>query len=116
MKLINSKLEQEIRENLAKRSPLIMGDKEITNFLIQNFQEIKSVYVLQVTPDQGEELYTLLVNGDKVIDFEISRINNSIYDVHIRTVDEYSKEIKKKLPKLKLIIALELSKQAYNAE
>ena len=110
MKLINSKIEKEIRDNLQKYSPLIMEDKVIINFLIQNFQEIKSVYVLQVTPDQGEELYTLLVNGDKVIDFEISRINNSIYDIHIRTVGEYSKEIKNKLPKLKLLIALELSK------
>ncbi|WP_353242843.1 hypothetical protein [Providencia sp.] len=110
MKLINSKIEKEIRDNLQKYSPLIMEDKVIINFLIQHFQEVKSVYVLQVTPDQGEELYTLLVNGDKVIDFEISRINSSIYDIHIITVDEYSKEIKKKLPKLKLLIALELSK------
>lgn len=114
MKLINSKIEKDIRDNLQKYSPLIMEDNVIINFLIQHFQEIKSIYVLQVTPDQGEELYTLLVNGDKVIDFEISRIDNSIYDVHIRTVDEYSMEIKKKSPKLKLLIALELSKQPYN--
>ena len=114
MKLINSKIEKDIRDNLQKYSPLIMEDNVIINFLIQHFQEVKSVYVLQVTPDQGEELYTLLVNGDKVIDFEISRSNASIYDVHIRTVDEYSKEIKKKSPQLKLLIALELSKQPYN--
>ena len=115
MKLINSRIEKEIRDNLKNYSTLITENKKILIFLNEQVKEISSVYALNHTIEQGEDIYTLLVNGEIVIDFEISRVNHSIYDVSIKTVSDYSKEIKQKLPKLKLMIALELSKKTNNS-
>lgn len=56
--------------------------------------ELKSVFCIYEMIEQGENIYTYLVNGDTVVIFEMSRIDQSI--IHDRTVPirEYAQESK----------------------
>ncbi|MGG4664440.1 hypothetical protein [Providencia vermicola] len=56
--------------------------------------ELKSVFCVYEMIEQGENIYTYLVNGDTVVIFEMSRIDQSI--IHDRTIPirEYAQESK----------------------
>jgi hypothetical protein len=109
MKLIGSRTENLIRERLDKFEPVILNNRAIYNLLVSNFGEIKHSYCLSQIIEQAEDIYTLLVNGKYVIEFELSRLDHSIRDVHIESLNEYSKKIKDKTSKLTLAIAIGLS-------
>ena len=109
MKLIGSRTESLIRERLEKYEPIILNNKAIHNLLISNFGEVKHSYCLSQIIEQAEDIYTLLVNGKFVIQFELSRLDHFISDIHIEPLHEYSRKIKDKSSKLTLTIAIELS-------
>lgn len=56
--------------------------------------ELKSVFCIYEMIEQGENIYTYLVNADTVVIFEMSRIDQSI--IHDRTIPihEYAQESK----------------------
>lgn len=56
--------------------------------------ELKSVFCIYEMIEQGENIYTYLVNADTVVIFEMSRIDQSI--IHDRTIHihEYAQESK----------------------
>lgn len=58
--------------------------------------ELNSVFCIYEMFEQYENIYTYLVNGDTVVIFEISRLDQSI--LHDRTVPirEYAQELKGK--------------------
>lgn len=109
MKLIGSRTENLIRDQLERAEQDILNDEAIHNLLINNFKKVKHVYCLSQTIEQAEDIYTLLVNGAYVIEFELSRLDNSISDAHIESLNEYSKKVKGKTSKLTLAIAMDLS-------
>ena len=111
MKLIGSRTESLIRERLKKFERIILKNEAIYNLLICNFGEVKHCYCLSQIIEQAEDIYTLLVNGESIIEFELSRLDYSISDIHVEPLNEYSKKIKDKSSKLTLAIAIDLSKK-----
>ncbi|MBK5073450.1 hypothetical protein I2492_10850 [Budviciaceae bacterium CWB-B4] len=108
MKLIGSRTESLIRERLKIFEKIILENNVIYNLLINNFSEITHVYCLSQVIEQAEDIYTLLVNGKSIIEFELSRVDDSIREVKIESLDVYSKKINDKSSKLTLAIAVDL--------
>ncbi|WP_392565249.1 hypothetical protein RHO15_06465 [Utexia brackfieldae] len=109
MRLIGSRTESIRRSELLHSEELINNNKLIVNLLSEMYGEIKSVYVLTHTPDQAEDIYRLIVNGDFIVGFELSRIDNKISEIFDMPVVDYSKQIKSKSDKLELAIAIDLA-------
>lgn len=109
MKLIGSRTESLIRERLEKFEQIILNNDVIYNLLVSHFDEIKHSYCLNQIIEQAEDIYTLLVNGKYVIEFELSRLDHSISDVQVESLNEYAKKVKDKSSKLTLAIAMDLS-------
>ncbi|MDA5535205.1 hypothetical protein HB976_09890 [Yersinia mollaretii] len=109
MRLIGSRTESLRREELVQSGITIKKNEAIDYFLNEKFSPIKSAYVLACTPEQGEDFYRIIVNGDIVVEFEISRADSTITDIEEISVEDYSKLIKSKSDKLDLIIALDLA-------
>lgn len=111
MRLIGSRTENLIRERLEKFGKIILENNTIYHLLVDRFLDVDSVYCLGQVIEQAEDIYTLLVNGKNIIEFELSRIDNSMTEVSIKSLDEYSKEVKDKTSKLTLAIAVDLSRR-----
>lgn len=114
MKLINSKMEQEIREQLVfAHKWLFKSEKgyKIISFLKKIAGNIDSVYVLWSTPGQTEDFYGILVNQQIIMDFELphSYPLNDIRNLKILDIKTYKRGLKGKHDNLQLMIALELS-------
>lgn len=110
MKLIGSRTESLIRERLVKYERIILENDAINDLLVLNFSIVSSVYCLNQVIEQAEDIYTLLVNGKDVIEFELSRLDNSINEVNIEPLNEYTRKVKDKSSRLTLAIAIELAK------
>lgn len=65
-------------------------------FLKKEFGIINSAYLLYQAIDQGVDIYAYLVNGESVIEFDVSKVDNSISKNEIITVEEYAETIKGK--------------------
>lgn len=70
--------------------------EKIYPFFEKEFGSLDSAYILGQGIDQGVDIYTYLVNGKYVIEFDVSTIDNSITKNSIITVDEYKKSIQGK--------------------
>lgn len=111
MKLIGSKQEQEFRKILVNY--LTQGDQDDPLFKVlkSTFSEIKTAYILNWTPEQEADIYTVLVDMDKVAIVEISRINC----LEAPTIQTFSlKHYKKRLSKvfqIKLAVAIDLAER-----
>ncbi len=71
---------------------------------------MKTAYILFWTPEQEEDIFSLLINSDTIASVEIDR-----YDDNVETIIEsqkldntYLKGLRK-IPQIKLAIALELA-------
>lgn len=110
MKLVGSAVEKEIREALISSVSYIFENRIILGFLERFFGPLSSVYVLGHTPDQGEDLYVVLVNGSAIAKFELSRsCNAEPENFVVISIDEYRKAIRGRHSQLKLSIATELA-------
>lgn len=109
MKLINSRTESLIRERLLKFESIILKNDAINDLLNHQFSQIESVYCLNQVIEQGEDIYTLLVNNQYIIEFELSRIDGVISKINIQSLNQYKKEVKDKSSRLTLSIAMDLS-------
>ncbi|EOY5423346.1 hypothetical protein ACP6O2_003547 [Cronobacter dublinensis] len=68
----------------------------IIPFLKKEFGVIDSVCFLYQAIDQGVDIYAYLVNGKHVIEFDLSKIDNTIVKNEIISVEEYMKTIQGK--------------------
>ena len=67
MKLNGSKQEQDFRKELEGSNIVTAQDgkaEAILNVLRTTFGEVKSAYILNWTPDQSEDIFTILVDLD----------------------------------------------------
>ncbi|MEQ4923434.1 hypothetical protein [Proteus hauseri] len=110
MKLIGSRTESIIHDSLIKSEHSILNNNIINHFLKARFNKIISAYCLEHTIGEDYDLYTLLVNREYVVEFELSRIDNKFKDINIDSLSVYSKRIKDKHSRLKLLVAINLSK------
>ena len=113
MKLIGSRLEEEIRVCLVqgRRDLMVEGrHPELISELVRHFGRIESVFFLGHVPDQGEDSYTLLVNGDQVASCEIPRVPGGCYSpVEAVSVHHYARGLRGKHSNLTLLIARALA-------
>lgn len=115
MKLIGSPLEEEIRARLirGRRELMVEGrHPELMSELVRHFGQVESAFFLGHTPDQGEDLYTLLVNGDQVASCEIPRVPGGCYSpVEAVSVHRYARGLRGKERSLALLIARALAEE-----
>ncbi|WP_020621248.1 hypothetical protein [Paenibacillus daejeonensis] len=116
LKLIGSKTEQEIRNQLIiSRKSLFEEDGNIrlVDALKKEFSELKSAYILQWIPEQVEDFYKVLINESLVINIELSRDQDSVPIIIKMLVSEYKKGLSK-INQIKLQVALDLVKKDLN--
>jgi hypothetical protein len=111
MKLIGSTQEQNFRKELIESHTALFQEgknKRILDILKANFNEMKTAYIINWIPEQGEDLYTILIGFDIIAKVEISRYNHDEEPI-IETIkrEEYEKGLSK-LSQVKLAVAMDL--------
>ncbi len=113
MKLIGSKVENEYRNELISSRRALFEKNEyqrLLSSLILKYPDMRTAYIMNWTPEQGEDIYRLLIDTNMIIGVEIDR-----YDLEcLPSVEKFSfKEYERSLSKtgrIKLSVALELAK------
>ncbi len=112
MKLIGSLAEQSCREELSKSwGGLRESGNQLFSILADRIGLIGSAFVLSWTPEQAEDLYTILVNGSEVVWLEVSRSNGEVVDFQATSVKEYERSLRSRQSRIKLAVALDLARQ-----
>ena len=116
MKLLNSVAENNCRNDLINSKKYLLESEKglhVINHIKKNFGNIKSIYALSHTPEQGEDIFRFLLNGEKVIGFDLQDEAGrfDILNITSYSIKEYQHQLKGKVGKLKLAIALDLSKK-----
>jgi len=112
MKLVNSLLEKGLEDGLVKGKitpNTFDGDKRILKVLKENVPNFKCGYVVSWTPEQGEDLYSIVVNEKVIFKIEVNRIDLEEEVIWSAVpIKEYRKGLKGKPAQLGLEIALKL--------
>ena len=113
MKLIGSKAEQDFRKELIQSHESLFRDHEkrrMLKILSTHFPEMKTAYVLGWTPEQGEDIYRILINTDIIASIEINRSDSEIEPLIDRLkLNAYKKGLSK-IGQIKLSVAIDLAK------
>ncbi|OLO02663.1 hypothetical protein BTW07_18490 [Salinicola socius] len=103
-------------ELLQSKEKLLGGIKsaELLSTLRDKFPDLTdNVFIVGWIPEQGEDIFTLLVDGEKVVEVEISRISPGENPVRfdVLTVQQYLKQnpALSKSARRKLDAAIQLS-------
>jgi hypothetical protein len=113
VRLIGSKTEQEFRDALIKSHTALFEEisyKGLLQVLKTNFPRMKTAYFIRHIPEQGEDLYTMLVDIDTIAKIEISRYSEDEKPVvEINNINDFKRGISK-VEQIKLEVAVELAK------
>ncbi|MFD2216428.1 hypothetical protein [Metabacillus endolithicus] len=113
MKLIGSKTEQNIREQLIKSYKYLLNDKsnkKLLSVIESTFPNMKSAYIIDWIPEQGEDIYTVLINTETITKIEISRVDTNVKPViESISVTNFRKSLSK-IRQIKLAVAIDLAK------
>ena len=112
MKLIGSKIENEFRiQLLSSNRGLNSHESLLGNILRKNGYITQNSFVLNWTPEQGEDLYTVLINGEYIIYTEIVRESQEMLSpIKKANLKDYLKGLKKR-DQLKFFVAQDLAKK-----
>ncbi|TVX92500.1 hypothetical protein [Paenibacillus agilis] len=114
MKLIGSKLEQELKKQLTKSNKSFFKDEEKRSLLEvvrSSYPEMNTAYIIDWIPEQDEDIYKILINDCIIAEIELDRYNIESSPIVItKTISEYLKGLSKQC-QIKLAVALELAKQ-----
>lgn len=113
MRLIGSLTEQKYVETLrASREWLFADDSDarLLDSLRATFGEVKTAYVLKHIPEQGADIYTILLNHESLARVEVDRCDRceqpSVEVIDLKTFETSLSKVER----IKLAIALELAK------
>lgn len=113
LRLKGSKTEKDIRSQLVKSHESLFNDEMRSGLLsvIKTFfPQMKTAYILYWTPEQGEDIFSLLINNDTIASVEIDRYDSSIKPIiESRPLDNTYLEGLRRIPQITLAIALELA-------
>jgi hypothetical protein len=114
MKLTNSVTENEYRVDLINSKKYLFESekgKRVLEHINRIYGNIITIYALAHTPEQGEDVFRLLVNGEKVIGFDLQNEAGGFeaLNITIYSLKEYEKQLGGKMGRIKLAIALDLS-------
>jgi hypothetical protein len=114
VKLIGSKTEQEFRENLIKSNQLLFKSEEkrrLLEVIKSSYPEMNTAYIIHWIPEQGEDIYKILINDRVIAEIELERHNAEVEPiVESLTIPQYLKGLSKQ-NQIKLAVALDLAKQ-----
>ena len=109
MKLKNSMREDQIRKNLIASQIAIFEHSKfimLLSFLKNHFLVLESALCLNHVPDQGEDFFTVLVNGEFIAEVEIDRFDSSVKPIFsIQSKTSYEKKLVSKKDKIMLLVA-----------
>lgn len=115
MKLIGSKREREIESQLRHSQSWLLEAPEtatIRSVLLRAFKGVQSALLLNWTPDQSEDLYSILVNGSSIASFEIPReikFDPQLIEVELEHPLEWKKHLRGQVQNLKYLIAMQIA-------
>jgi hypothetical protein len=111
VKLIGSKTEDDLRAQLQASHESLFNDpgrRRLLTALRSKCPELRTAYVLNWTPEQGEDLYCVLVDGAVVVDVELDRMNVDVEPIIATTpLAKYIKGLRG-ADRIKLAVALDL--------
>lgn len=115
MRLIGSKTEKELREQLnASKYALFNSEekKRLLEIIKKSFPEMKSACIISGIPEQESDIYQILINDQTVSTIEISK-NNYDYEPLLVEAEDIAHYLKgrKKQAQITLAIALELVRE-----
>lgn len=114
MKLIGSKLEQEIKEQLNKSNQSLFKSEEkrrLLEVIRSSYPEMNTAYIVHWIPEQGEDIYKILINDNVIAEIELDRYNVEIEPIVVtKTISQYLQGLSKQC-QIKLAVALDLAKQ-----
>nr|WP_246627884.1 hypothetical protein [Paenibacillus oenotherae] len=107
-------MEQELREQLIKSNQSLFKSEEKRRLLevIRNsFSEMKTAYIVNWIPEQGEDIYKVLINDAIIAGIELDRNSDEVEPiVEFENVPQYLHGLSKQ-NQIKLAVALDLAKQ-----
>lgn len=112
MKLTGSATEQEYREDLLGSRRYLFESSEgqpVLDALRRVYGPVECAYVLSHTPEQGEDVFRIVVDGKIVLGFSFQRDGGEIQDLTTFSVKEYQRAVGSKEARLRLAIALNLT-------
>mgnify|MGYP000990083697 CR=1 FL=1 len=111
MKLIGSSIEKEYVDELRNSSSALFLNKRshvLLESIRKSFHGVFSACILDCIPEQGEDIYTVLVDGAWVAEFEIPGGTEKLVEArNIRSVESYRRGLRKQRH-LKLLVAMDL--------
>ncbi|MBE1445397.1 hypothetical protein [Paenibacillus sp. OAS669] len=112
MKLKGTMTEQTYREALQASKIHLFNDismRRFLNIIRTTFPAMKTAYVLSWTPEQGEDIFSFLVDTHSVIKIELDRYDDAIVPiVEVYPIDNWIKG--SKTFQIKIAVALDLAK------
>ena len=109
MKLIGSKMEKDFRGELQKSRESFSSESRLRDALESQGHTTNNAYVLHWTPDQGEDIYVVLIEGAYLVSVELDRLNPETPPIFERIeLKEYSDGLSR-MYQVKLLVAQDLS-------
>lgn len=109
MKLIGSITEGKIREELLASKQLVEEDRlpGVSKCLRRHRPGFESALILEWTPEQGEDLYVVLLDGREVATLELER-DGTEQSFATESAIEYERTLKGRADRLRLAVALDI--------
>ena len=99
MKLTGTKTENYFREKLICSHKSLYEDEDksrILHSLKESHPEMKTAYVLEWIPDQGEDIYIILIDSEVIAKIEVDRFDMTIKpSIEEVSISRYKKNLKK---------------------
>jgi hypothetical protein len=118
MKLIGSKMEQDFRRELINSHKSLFkegNNQRLLSVLRTYFPNMKTAYFIGHTPEQGEDIYLILIDANIIAVIELNRLNLSAEPiVETISIERYKRGLSK-MRQVKLALAIELSQKDLNA-
>ncbi len=114
VKLVGSKTEQDFKQQLIKSNKLLFDDEEYKNLLkvlYEYFPNMRTAYIIHWIPEQGEDIYRLLIDDSLIAEIALDRINLEVKPlVESALISQYRQGLTK-INQIKLLVALDLAKK-----
>jgi hypothetical protein len=71
-------MQSDIEEGLVRSNALLLhgdGNTELRDLLLRECPALSSAYIVDWIPEQAEDIYTVVVDGDTILVAEIPRVN-----------------------------------------
>ncbi|MED1915782.1 hypothetical protein P4V64_10730 [Bacillus thuringiensis] len=114
MRLKGSKTELDLRQHLVNSNLLLSSDENhsiLLSILRENFPKLRTAYVIDWIPEQGEDIYQILVDDNAVAEIELDRHSKMHTRIETVSVAQYKHGLSK-VNQIRLAVAVDLAQKA----